>query len=55
MTKKVDNFFTVIVVTGDGSELAVEPPVEHTALQHPLVVIHSMLATDLPVSSLMKK
>ena len=40
MTKKVDSFFTVIVVTGDGSQLAVEPPVEHTALQHPLVVIH---------------
>ena len=41
MTKKVDNFFTVVVVTGDGSSLAVEPPVERTALQHPLVVIHS--------------
>ena len=26
---KVDNFFTVIVVTGDGSYLVVEPPVEH--------------------------
>ena len=41
MTKKVDNFFTVIVITGDSSLLAVEPPLEHTALQHPLVVIHS--------------
>ena len=29
MTKKADNFFTVIVVTGDGSQLAVGPPVEH--------------------------